>query len=487
MSAGETKQKYGTILTATGKAAIANAVATDTLIGIKYIALGDGGGSEYYPGESQTALKNQVYQMPANSVYVDPDNKNWIVVEGLIPESAGGFTIREAAVKTETGAVIAVGSYPASYKPKLEEGAAVGVGFKFIMEVTNASVVNINIDPSTAYATIQFVNNKVANHAAETNAHGGTYTPTPSRLMYRNEDGRCQVADAKVNLDAVNLKTLVQYITGFFGDILPWNETKTYDYDSNKRLHHIVWASDNKIYVAEQPSGPGTTAGPQDPTTTTGDWLGLKEDIAQGGGGGGSGGGGVVETPIGGVDLLDYQTPPDGWMVANGGLITNASLVVPELVAALQLPENSFRLLSEEAWQEQRAQAIWLGIGGVKSLVLDLAADTVRIPDIRRMFMSSTGAIGNDSLVPGGVHGDAIRPIRGSFRTNSNVTGDPDANGNYLFPPKERVNYQRILASTDQAGNRHWFDSANVVPSGVVNMPRAFGMLGCVRVGLPAK
>ncbi len=60
MSAGTTTQKYGTILTATGKAAIANAVATNTLIALKYIALGDGGGSEYYPGESQTALKNQV-------------------------------------------------------------------------------------------------------------------------------------------------------------------------------------------------------------------------------------------------------------------------------------------------------------------------------------------------------------------------------------------------------------------------------------------
>ncbi len=54
MSAGDTKQRYGTILTATGKAAIANAVATNTLVDFRFIALGDGGGSEYYPGESQT-------------------------------------------------------------------------------------------------------------------------------------------------------------------------------------------------------------------------------------------------------------------------------------------------------------------------------------------------------------------------------------------------------------------------------------------------
>ncbi len=204
MSAGSTTQKYGTILTATGKAAIANAVATNTLIALKYIALGDGGGSEYYPGESQTALKNQVYQMPANGVYVDPDNPNWIVVEGMLPESAGGFTIREAAIKDEDGKVIAIGSYPPSYKPKLEEGSAVGIGFKFIMEVTNADVVNMNIDPSTVYATIQYVNNRVSNHASETNAHGGTYIATPLRLMFRNEAGRCQVEAPVENKDAAN-------------------------------------------------------------------------------------------------------------------------------------------------------------------------------------------------------------------------------------------------------------------------------------------
>ena len=224
MSASATTQKYGTILTAAGKAAVANAVVTNTLIEIKHIALGTGAGSEYYPTESQTALKNQVYQMEANSVYVDADNPNWIVVEGLIPESAGGWTIREAAIKMADGTVFAIGSYPSSYKPKLEEGSAVGIGFKFIMQVTNADVVSMNIDPSTVYATIQYVDKSISNHASQTNVHGGTYLVTPNRLMLRNDDGRCQVEAPIEPKDAANkewteeaLNDAVDALSGLFG------------------------------------------------------------------------------------------------------------------------------------------------------------------------------------------------------------------------------------------------------------------------------
>ncbi len=208
MSAGASTQKYGTILTAAGRAAIANAVATNTLVELKYIALGDGGGGEYYPGESQTALRNQVYQMPANSVSIDAENPNWIVIEGMAPESAGGFTIREVAIKGADGTVLAIGSYPSSYKPKLEEGSAVGLGLKIILEITNADVVSMNIDPSTVYATIAYVDKKVSGHAKETNAHGGTYQKTPNRLMLRNKDGRCQVAEPQEGADAANKEWL---------------------------------------------------------------------------------------------------------------------------------------------------------------------------------------------------------------------------------------------------------------------------------------
>jgi phage-related tail fiber protein len=295
-------------------------VATNTLIALKYIVLGDGGGSEYYPGESQTALKNQVYQMSANNVYVDPDNPNWIVVEGLIPESAGGFTIREAAIKAEDGKVIAIGSYPSSYKPKLDEGSAVGSGCKYSLEVTNAAVVNMNIDPSTVYATIQYVNNRVSNHASETNAHGGTYIATPLRLMFRNEAGRCQVEAPVENKDAANREWTEQAISAAMkitiakaGGILPWKPDFTYS-----PLPWLVWGSDNIIYVAEQQSGPGTSAGPQDPTTTTGYWVTLGEWIV-------SQGGGRIGKSIGEFFWFTGMTPPAGALVCNGAALSRVN------------------------------------------------------------------------------------------------------------------------------------------------------------------
>ncbi|EGT4521966.1 TPA: phage tail protein, partial [Clostridioides difficile] len=50
-------KSYYTIITDVGKAKIANASVTGNKVGFVKIQLGDGGGSEYTPTESQTALK----------------------------------------------------------------------------------------------------------------------------------------------------------------------------------------------------------------------------------------------------------------------------------------------------------------------------------------------------------------------------------------------------------------------------------------------
>lgn len=202
MSATPPTQKYGTIVTDRGRQIIAAAVATNTKVDIKYVALGDGNGAEYYPSATQTVLKNQVFQAEANSVHQDEDNLSWIVVQMYVPESIGGWWVREVAVKTAGGDVLAIGTVAPSYKPIMEDGSAAGTYYRIILEVSNASVVNLIVDPSTVMASRDEVEKLIAKHAAQTNVHGGTYEKTPSRLMLRNAKGQCQVAAPEHEDDA---------------------------------------------------------------------------------------------------------------------------------------------------------------------------------------------------------------------------------------------------------------------------------------------
>ncbi len=170
--------------------------------------------------------------------------------------------------------------------------------------------------------------------------------------------------------------------------------------------------------------------------------------------------------------------PPAGWRVANGSLITSASIVVPVLVAALKSTE-SWRLVSEAEWQAQSASDPWNGIGGVKNLVLDLSADTVRLPDIRGMYMEAAGFNG---LTAGGVHGDAIRNIIGWAGNSHSFL---DASGAISISARMIMGYHDS-GSRDNARAAIDLNVGKVVPTSVANMPRAFGVLGCVYVGMPA-
>lgn len=78
-------EQFYTILTAIGKAKIANAAALGQKVELTELALGDGAGSYYNPTEDQTALRNEVWRGPVGSVSVDPSNPNWIVIQTVVP------------------------------------------------------------------------------------------------------------------------------------------------------------------------------------------------------------------------------------------------------------------------------------------------------------------------------------------------------------------------------------------------------------------
>ena len=157
-------EQFYTILTQIGKAQIANATSLGTKVNFTHFALGDGGGAYYNPTENQTQLVNEVWRGQIGQVVIDEENPNWIVLETVIPASVGGFNIREAGVFDENNNLLAIGKYPETYKPKLEDGSAKDLYIRMILEVANTSVVTLKVDPGIILATkkdIDILSNRI--------------------------------------------------------------------------------------------------------------------------------------------------------------------------------------------------------------------------------------------------------------------------------------------------------------------------------------
>lgn len=146
-------EQFYTVLTSIGKAKIANASALGNKVNLTHFALGDGGGKYYNPTESQTELKSEVWRGQIGQIAVDEKNPNWIVIETIIPANQGGFMIREAGIFDDENNLLAVGKYPETYKPQVQDGSAKDLYIRMILEVANTSVVNLKVDPSIILAT----------------------------------------------------------------------------------------------------------------------------------------------------------------------------------------------------------------------------------------------------------------------------------------------------------------------------------------------
>jgi phage-related tail fiber protein len=160
-------EQFYTILTLLGQAEIAAAVANGSQVPFAYMAIGDGNGAYYEPSEGQTILVHERYRAGINSVSVDPLNPNWIVVEMTIPAVTGGWYAREVGVFGENGNLLAVGKVPETYKPAFSEGAGKDLVIRTILEVSNASAVVLQVDPSVVLASKAYVDATVANVEAE--------------------------------------------------------------------------------------------------------------------------------------------------------------------------------------------------------------------------------------------------------------------------------------------------------------------------------
>ncbi|HBN2762440.1 TPA: phage tail protein [Escherichia coli] len=189
--------KFYTLLTDIGAAKLASAAALGVPLKITHMAVGDGGGVLPTPDAKQTALVNEKRRAALNMLYIDPQNSSQIIAEQVIPETEGGWWIREVGLFDETGALIAVGNCPESYKPQLVEGSGRTQTVRMVLITSSTENITLKIDPAVVLATRKYVDDKVlelkvyvddlmAKHVAANDPHtqyapkvSPTFTGTP--------------------------------------------------------------------------------------------------------------------------------------------------------------------------------------------------------------------------------------------------------------------------------------------------------------------
>ena len=168
--------EFFTILTAAGRAKIAAALAEQKQIVLQTMVVGDGGGQYAEPKESQTKVVREVWRGPLNTLKIAPENPAWVIAEAVLPESVGGWYIREVGLLDKDGVLIAIGKFPETYKPKLPAGASKQIVIRAVMEVTNAAAVTLMVDPSLVMATVDYVDSSIEEHERSHNHPDATLT-----------------------------------------------------------------------------------------------------------------------------------------------------------------------------------------------------------------------------------------------------------------------------------------------------------------------
>ncbi|HFV5417893.1 TPA: tail fiber protein [Escherichia coli] len=156
--------KFYTLLTDIGAAKLASAAALGVPLKITHMAVGDGGGTLPTPDAKQTGLVNEKRRAALNMLYIDPQNSSQIIAEQVIPENEGGWWIREVGLFDESGALIAVGNCPESYKPQLAEGSGRTQTVRMVLITSSTDNITLKIDPAVVLATRKYVDDKISEH-----------------------------------------------------------------------------------------------------------------------------------------------------------------------------------------------------------------------------------------------------------------------------------------------------------------------------------
>lgn len=153
--------KFFALLTNQGAAKLSNMAALGEKLEITSLAVGDGGGVSPTPNQAQTKLVNEVRRAQLNSLSVDEKNDSQIIAEQIIPESVGGWWIREIGLYDADDVLIAVANCPETYKATTAEGSGRTQVIRMMLTISSTDAVTLKVDPSIVLATRQYVDSAV--------------------------------------------------------------------------------------------------------------------------------------------------------------------------------------------------------------------------------------------------------------------------------------------------------------------------------------
>ncbi|EOT8213753.1 tail fiber protein [Escherichia albertii] len=212
--------EFFTILTAAGKTQIASALAEQKQIRLQTMVVGDGNGKYIEPTEIQTKVVHEVWRGQLNTLKIAPDNPAWVIAEAIIPEEVGGWYVREVGLLDTDGTLVAIGKFPETYKPQLPAGASKQIVIRAVMEVTNADVVTLLIDPSVVMATREYVDDTLKAHQQSRNHPDATLTQKGFTQLSNatNSDDETKAATpkaVKTAYDLANSKAATSHTHGW--------------------------------------------------------------------------------------------------------------------------------------------------------------------------------------------------------------------------------------------------------------------------------
>ncbi|WP_426346504.1 phage tail protein [Cronobacter universalis] len=309
--------KYFALLTNQGAARLANAAALGTKLNLTQLAVGDGGGSLPVPDTTQTRLINEKRRAPLNMLSVDPVNTSQIIAEQIIPESEGGYWIREIGLYDDAGVLIAVANCPETYKPQLQEGSGRTQTIRLVLVVSATDAVALKIDPSVVLATRKYVDDKaievklyidqlMEQHVKAADPHT-QYAPKASPVLTGKPTAPTAaqtVNDAQIATTAFVKTALAALVANAPGALDTLNElAAALGNDAN------FAANVTKALAGKQPLDSTLTTLSGKTVSGVLSWLGLGDGSA---------------LPVGVPVPWPLDIPPEGWLKYNGATFDKA-------------------------------------------------------------------------------------------------------------------------------------------------------------------
>lgn len=162
--------EYFAILTNKGTEKMAAYLQSGKKIEIAFVVVGDGNGQIPMPDPARTALVNEVWRGPAQTV-LDQANKNVIKATSVIPTNVGGWNVREIGLIDGDGELFAIANAPGYPKISIADGINNDMQIGMRVAVSNRDGIVVTVDGTVIIATMQ----DIKDHDKDKKSHDGHF------------------------------------------------------------------------------------------------------------------------------------------------------------------------------------------------------------------------------------------------------------------------------------------------------------------------